>query len=167
MIENQLLQLLIEHNLKIATAESCTGGMIASLLCDIPGISACFEEGYVTYSTNAKIKNLDVLPDTIATYGLVSVETAEAMAIGAAKRANAQCAVATTGVAGPSGGTEENPVGTVCFGCVVKNQVFSKRMIFEEKRMEVRMQAAVFALEFLSEKIVTYYESDDKDYNNE
>lgn len=157
MTENQLLQLLTEHNLKIATAESCTGGMIASLLCDIPGISTCFEEGYVTYSTNAKIKNLDVSPDTIETYGLVSIETAQAMAIGAAKRASAQCAVATTGVAGPSGGTKENPVGTVCFGCVVNDQVFSERMVFEGNRMEVRMQAAVFALEFLCEKIASCY----------
>lgn len=153
MTENKLLQLLSEHNFKIATAESCTGGLVAGLLCDISGISAYFEEGFITYSENAKIKNLGVSAETIAKYGVVSCETAEAMALGAAKRANANCAVATTGVAGPTGGTEETPVGCVCFGCVVSGQVYSERVIFEGTRMEVRMQAAVHALEMLCDRM--------------
>lgn len=160
MTENRLLELLSKYNLKIATAESCTGGLVAGVLCDISGISAHFEEGYITYSEEAKCKNLGVLPETIAHYGVVSCEVAEEMAMGAAERANADCAVATTGVAGPTGGTEENPVGTVCFACVVKNQVLTERMIFEGNRMGIRMQAAVYAIEMLCDYIESCYEED-------
>ena len=158
MTENRLLELLSKHHLKIATAESCTGGLVAGVLCDISGISAHFEEGFITYSEEAKIKNLDVQPETIEHYGVVSCEVAEEMAMGAANRANANCAVATTGVAGPTGGTDDNPVGTVCFACVVKNQVLTERMIFSGSRMEIRMQAAVYAIEMLCDYIETCYE---------
>jgi len=158
MKEHTLLDLLEKYNLKIATAESCTGGLVAGVLCDIAGISKYFEEGFITYSEAAKVKNLGVLPETIEGYGVVSCEVAEEMAIGACKSANANCAIATTGVAGPTGGTEENPVGTVCFACVVKNQVLTERMIFEGTRMEIRMQAAMYALEMLCDYIETCYE---------
>jgi len=161
MTENRLLELLSKHNLKIATAESCTGGLVAGVLCDISGISTHFEEGYITYSEEAKCKNLGVLPETIAHFGVVSCEVAEEMAMGAAERANADCAVATTGVAGPTGGTEENPVGTVCFACVVRNQVLTERMIFEGNRMEIRMQAAVYAIEMLCDYIESCYDDGD------
>ncbi len=158
MTENKLLELLSKHHLKIATAESCTGGLVAGVLCDISGISAHFEEGYITYSEEAKIKNLGVLTETIEHYGVVSCEVAEEMAMGAAKRADADCAVATTGVAGPTGGTEDTPVGTVCFACVVKNQVLTERMIFSGTRMEIRMQAAIYAIEMLCDYIESCYE---------
>lgn len=158
MLNNRLLELLSKHNLKIATAESCTGGLVAATICDISGISSFFEEGYITYSENAKCKNLGVLPETIAHYGVVSCEVAEEMAMGAAERANADCAIATTGIAGPTGGTIENPVGTVCFACVVKNQVLTERMIFEGNRMEIRMQATMYAIEMLCDYIEFCYE---------
>lgn len=158
MTENKLLDLLSKYNLKIATAESCTGGLVSGVLCDISGISEYFEEGYITYSEDAKIKNLGVLPETIAHYGVISCEVAEEMAMGAAERANANCAIATTGIAGPTGGTEENPVGTVCFACVVKDQVLTERAVFEGNRMEIRMQAAVYAIEMLCDYIETCYE---------
>ena len=158
MTENKLLELLSKHNLKIATAESCTGGLVAGVLCDISGISAYFEEGYITYSEEAKMKNLGVLSETIEHYGVVSCEVAEEMAMGAAERANADCAIATTGIAGPTGGTEDCPVGTVCFACVVRNQVLTERMIFEGNRMEIRMQAAVYAIEMLCDYIESCYE---------
>ena len=158
MTEKRLLELLCKYDLKIATAESCTGGLVAGVLCDISGISAHFEEGFITYSKDAKIKNLGVLSETLEHYGVVSCEVAEEMAMGAAERANADCAIATTGVAGPTGGTEENPVGTVCFACVVKNQVLTERMVFEGNRMEIRMQAAVYAIEMLCDYIETCYE---------
>lgn len=157
MTENRLLELLSKHHLKIATAESCTGGLVAGVLCDISGISAHFEEGYITYSEEAKMRNLGVQADTIAHYGVVSCEVAEEMAMGAAERANAECAIATTGVAGPTGGTEDNPVGTVCFACVVKDQVLTERMIFSGTRMEIRMQAAVYAIEMLCDYIESLY----------
>lgn len=158
MTEQRLLALLKKYNLKIATAESCTGGLVAGLLCDISGISEFFEEGFITYSEHAKIKNLGVLQETLDSYGVVSCEVAEEMAMGACKSANANCAIATTGIAGPTGGTDENPVGTVCFACVVKNQVLTERMIFEGNRMEIRMQAAVFAIEMLCDYIESCYE---------
>lgn len=161
MTESKLLELLKKYNLNIATAESCTGGLVAGVLCDISGISAHFEEGYITYSENAKMKNLGVLPETLAHFGVVSCEVAEEMAMGAAERANADCAVATTGIAGPTGGSEENPVGTVCFACVVKNQVLTERMIFSGSRMEIRMQAAVYAIEMLCDYIESCYEDNE------
>jgi len=157
LTENKFLKLLSENNLKVTTAESCTGGLVAGLLCDISGISQFFEEGYITYSENAKIKNLGVSGDTISKYGVVSCETALEMAIGAIKKANANCAVATTGIAGPTGGTKENPVGTVCFGCVVNEQSFSERVMFKGNRMEVRMQAAAYAVNLLYTLIEKQY----------
>ncbi|MBR2044784.1 MAG: CinA family protein [Agathobacter sp.] len=163
MTEHRLLELLGKHNLKVATAESCTGGLVAGILCDISGISAFFEEGYITYSERAKIKNLGVATETIEAYGVVSLEVAEEMAKGAAQRADAMCSIATTGVAGPTGGTEENPVGTVCFACVVNDQVFSERMIFSGNRMEIRMQAAVYAVEMLCDYIESCYEDSEDD----
>ena len=165
MTESRLLDLLSKHHLKIATAESCTGGLVAGVLCDISGISAHFEEGYITYSEEAKIKNLGVQSETIEHYGVVSCEVAEEMAMGAAERADADCAVATTGIAGPTGGTDENPVGTVCFACVVKNQVLTERMIFEGTRMEIRMQAAAYAIEMLCDYIESCYEDSEIECN--
>lgn len=158
MTENRILQLLKKYNLKVVTAESCTGGMVAGLLTDIPGISSYFEEGYVVYSESAKMKNLDVSPRTIEKFGVVSVETAAEMAQGAASRAGAQCAVSTTGIAGPDGGTEDTPTGTVCFGCVVNGQTFTERLHIQGDRMQVRIQAAIYALTFLCEKIILCYE---------
>ena len=153
MTEHRLLQLLRENNLKIATAESCTGGLVSGLLCDISGISTYFEEGYVTYSENAKIKNLAVSQSTLEHFGVVSVETAVEMAKGAMTNAKANCSVATTGVAGPTGGTQETPVGCVCFAWCVRDAVFSERVIFEGTRMQIRMQAATYALERLCDLI--------------
>lgn len=92
-------RLLAEHQLLVTTAESCTGGLVASALVDIPGISDYFKEGYITYAPEAKEKILGVLPETISDYGVVSEQTAQEMAEGAAKQAHAGCAVATTGVA--------------------------------------------------------------------
>lgn len=158
MTLNKLIKLLSKYDLKVATAESCTGGLVADLICNIPGISAHFEEGYITYSKEAKRKNLGVLLETLEYFGVVSCEVAEEMAMGAAKRANADCSIATTGVAGPTGGTKECPVGTVCFACVVRNQVFTERMIFEGSRKEIRMQAATYAIEMLCDYMESCYE---------
>ena len=113
MTELHLLEILKEKNWKITTAESCTGGLVAGLLCDISGISSYFEEGYITYSKAAKEKLLGVSDETIENFGIVSCETAQEMALGVAKKANADCAIATTGIAGPTGGTKETPVGCV------------------------------------------------------
>lgn len=103
------------RGVKIATAESCTGGLVAGLLTEIPGSSAVVERGFVVYSNQAKQELLDVPPQTIAAFGAVSEQTARAMAQGAIAHSHADFAVAITGVAGPDGGTSEKPVGLVHF----------------------------------------------------
>ena len=108
--------LLNKYQMTVTTAESCTGGLVASGLVDIAGISAFFKEGYVTYAPEAKERILGVPKEVIEQYGVVSEETAAKMAEGAARTADADTAIATTGVAGPDGGTKRTPVGTVCFG---------------------------------------------------
>lgn len=145
----ELLSLLNKYHLHVSTAESCTGGLVAAKLCDISGISAFFEEGYITYSENAKMRNLGVLKESLKSFGVVSEEVAAEMAKGAALRSGSECGISTTGVAGPTGGTEKTPVGTVCFGCYVKGTIVTDTMIFDGNREFVRQQAAQYALTFL------------------
>lgn len=111
-----------DAGLKIATAESCTGGLIAALLTEIPGSSDVVERGFVTYSNEAKMEMLGVRAETLATYGAVSRETALEMAMGALARSRAGIALAVTGIAGPDGGSAQKPVGTVWFGLAVKGR---------------------------------------------
>ena len=139
----------------IALAESCTGGLVAAALTEIPGSSAVFGSGYVTYSNDAKIKMLGVNEDILDTFGAVSVAVAWAMAQGALKRSGADVAVAISGVAGPGGGTEKKPVGTVVFAVAEKNKdpedITADRKDFGSKksRAEIRAIAALYALELL------------------
>ena len=106
------------------------------------------------------MKNLGVSSDTLTKHGVVSEQTATEMAQGAAKRAHAQCAIATTGVAGPTGGTKETPVGTVCFACVVNEYTYCERMMFKGNRSEIRSQAAIYAIEMLCDYIEAYFEKE-------
>ena len=141
-MEEQLVKYLIEHNLTITTAESCTGGMIASTIVNVAGASWVLNEAHVTYANEAKIKILGVKKETLDTFGAVSEETAYEMAEGAAKAADADCAIAVTGVAGPDGGTDEKPVGTVYAGYYVKGRIVVERYNFDGDRYEVRRQTA-------------------------
>lgn len=109
----QIIDLLAEHNQTLVTAESCTGGMIASALTDIPGASAAIYGGYITYANSAKSRMIQVQPRLIGDYGAVSNQVARAMADGARNTARVDFAVAATGIAGPDGGTEKKPVGLV------------------------------------------------------
>lgn len=113
-----ILELAIAKGVMIATAESCTGGMVAAALTDLPGSSAMMERGFVTYTNEAKVEMLGVSPATLDAVGAVSIEVAHQMAEGALNRSNAQLAVSITGIAGP-GGSEHKPEGRVCFGCAV------------------------------------------------
>ena len=153
-IEFVLGKILVEKKLKIATAESCTGGMIASKLISYPGISEVFLEGAVTYSNEAKIRTLKVKDETLAKYGAVSEETAREMAVGIANRAGADISVVTTGIAGPGGGTEEKPVGLVYIGLYYKGSVEAYRYVFNGDRDKVRSRATITALDIVRRAIL-------------
>lgn len=132
----------------MATAESCTGGWIAQAVTAVPGSSAWFERGFVTYTYISKREMLGVKPETLEQYGAVSLETVHEMAAGALERSHAQVAVSVSGTAGPSGGTLQKPVGTVCFGWGAKGgAVQTASRHFDGDREAVRRQAVVFALE--------------------
>lgn len=139
---------------KISVAESCTGGLVAAALTEVPGASAVFEAGFVTYSNAIKMSILGVSEDVLDTFGAVSIATAWAMAQGALKKSDADVAVAITGIAGPDGGSELKPVGTVVFaraqrGDENENVVADLRRFDEKGRGAIRLQAALCALELL------------------
>jgi nicotinamide-nucleotide amidase len=140
---------------RIAVAESCTGGLVSAALTEIPGSSEVFEAGYVTYSNAAKMADLNVSGDVVETFGAVSVATAWAMAQGALEASEADVAVAITGIAGPDGGTEQKPVGTVVFARAERrpgpDEIVADQKLFDAKggRSEIRRQAALCALELL------------------
>lgn len=139
----------------IALAESCTGGLVSAAITEIPGSSAVLGSGYVTYSNQAKMTMLGVNGDIIETFGAVSVAVAWAMAQGALKKSGADIAVAVSGVAGPDGGTEKKPVGTVVFAVAEKGKdvedVTADRKDFgaDKTRAEIRGFATLYALELL------------------
>lgn len=145
----QVTEQFAAKGLKISTAESCTGGLIASLLTELPGSSAWFERGFVTYSNLAKIEMLGVEAELINSQGAVSKAVAEAMALGALSHSAADLSLAVTGIAGPSGGSVEKPVGTVWFAWAMKNRlVQSVHCHFQDvSRQQVRQLASARALE--------------------
>ena len=139
---------------RITVAESCTGGLVAAAITEIPGSSDVFQAGFVTYSNEAKAQTLNVSHDVIDTFGAVSVATAWSMAQGALEASDADVAVAITGVAGPGGGTAKKPVGTVVFARAEKggdpaNVVADRRDFGDQGRGGIRLQAALCALELL------------------
>ncbi len=147
-----LLESYRRAGLTIATAESCTGGLVAGCLTEIAGSSDVFERGFVTYSNTAKAEVLGVPATLIAERGAVSAEVAEAMARGALARSKADAAVALTGVAGPGGGTAEKPVGLVHIGAVRRGGAARlRREIFDGDRSAVRARSVTIALELLGE----------------
>lgn len=147
LFAENVAEALLVTGLKLATAESCTGGMIAAALTDIAGSSAVFERGFVTYSNEAKHELLDVSFSLIDQYGAVSSEVAQAMAEGALKHSRADMAVAVTGIAGPDGGTPAKPVGTVYIAVARREgSCYVERHRFEGDRQRVREQTVVAAL---------------------
>lgn len=152
-LEYSIYSLLKKYQYTLTTAESATGGMIASTLINVPGISEFFQEGYVTYSDAAKVKMIHVNPKTIETYGVVSSETAADMAVSAAKTAGCDAALSVTGVAGPEGGTRDCPVGLVYIGCYLRGTTVTERYLFEGDRMQVRKAAVEQALLLLKKRM--------------
>lgn len=140
-LEDAVSKLLVEKNLTIAVAESCTGGLVSSSLINYPGISSVFLEGCVTYSNEAKMKRLGVKKETLEEFGAVSEQTAIEMAEGVAKGLGANIGISTTGVAGPGGGTEEKPVGLVYTAIYINGKTIVKKNIFNGDRRKIRLRA--------------------------
>lgn len=153
-LEEQLVNKLIENNLHISCAESCTGGLVASRIVNVANASKVFDASFVTYANEAKIKYLGVSPETIVKYGVVSEEVVLEMAAGVAKETGAQVGIAVSGIAGPGGGTEKKPVGMVCFGFYVKGKITTRTCQFGNPgRNEVRALSTNFALQTALELI--------------
>lgn len=158
-LEMAVVRLLEKYELTVTTAESCTGGQIASRLVNVPGVSDVFREGFVTYSNKAKRKYLDVSKSTLKKYGAVSEQTAKEMAIGGAFASDSDICVAVTGIAGPDGGTEEKPVGLVYIATYMKNTVTVEEYRFKGNRQKIREQTVVKALDLVRRTILKYYKS--------
>jgi nicotinamide-nucleotide amidase len=146
-----LAQLLLARGWKLALAESCTGGLVCATLTELSGSSEWFERGYITYSNQAKTECLGVPGELIESHGAVSEPVAKAMAQGAQRNAGANIGVSITGIAGPSGGTAEKPVGTVCFGWTIQNAAGEnvttcQTKLFSGDRQVIRQQATEYAL---------------------
>jgi len=146
----QLAELFLKTASKLTTAESCTGGGLAEILTRIPGCSVWFERGFVTYSNEAKQEMLNVPFDTLQQYGAVSEETASAMARGAVENSRADYGVSITGIAGPDGGSDDKPVGTVCLGWYKRGYGgTTTRIQFNGDRLKVREESCLLAIQGL------------------
>jgi nicotinamide-nucleotide amidase len=154
-VEAVVAEALRSQGMSLAVAESCTGGLIAKLLTDQAGSSAFFREGLVTYADEAKIRLLGVSAELIAKHGAVSAECARAMAVGLLQRANVDLALATTGIAGPAGGTVSKPVGTVFISLASRSATWVKQYRFNGNRDEVRRLTAATALDWLRRNLST------------
>lgn len=156
-LEKAVIELLEANGLTVTCAESCTGGMLSARLIDVPGASAVYKSGVVTYSNKAKRRFLNVKKSSLQKYGAVSAQVAEEMAKGAALLAHADAAVAVTGIAGPDGGTQEKPVGLVYIACSVKGKTSVEKYQFAGSRSKVRESAVAAALTLLRRCILEYY----------
>jgi nicotinamide-nucleotide amidase len=156
-LEATVVRLLKAKGLALATAESCTGGLISNRITDVPGASAVFTHGFVTYANEAKISMLGVSPEDLQTHGAVSETVACGMAAGALQASGADLAVAVTGIAGPDGGTAEKPVGTAWIGLAVKNGGVSAFKVFHPRnRHDFKLAVSQAALEAVRRKLVAF-----------
>jgi len=153
-LEEVVGKLLTERGLKLAIAESCTGGLIADRITNVPGSSKYFERGIVAYSNEAKIQILGVPEELIKNHGAVSREVAEAMAKGVREISGADIGISTTGIAGPTGATPTKPIGLIWIGYSDKNETFAKEFRFGDDRLENKQRAAQMALEILRRKLL-------------
>ncbi|MBI5402376.1 MAG: competence/damage-inducible protein A [Ignavibacteriae bacterium] len=153
LLEKEVGKMLEERNLTLAVAESCTGGLISSKITDISGSSKYFFGGVCTYSNNSKFYILDVKSGTLENHGAVSEETAMEMAENVRKKFNADFGLSTTGIAGPSGGTETKPVGLVWIGFSSKEKTFAKKYLFGNNRERTKLRAAYAALDLLKKNL--------------
>lgn len=160
-ITENVVQLLEGINCTVATAESCTGGLLSGTIVSVSGASSVFGYGVCTYANEAKVKLLSVKAETLEEYGAVSCETAREMAEGIRKLSGSDYGVSTTGIAGPSGGTADKPVGTVCIGISSEKGTYAERFVFDgemfreagDKRTAIRLEAVYTALTLLKKEI--------------
>jgi nicotinamide-nucleotide amidase len=163
MIDDDLIELarkagysLKQKHYKLAVAESCTGGLLAAAVTAMPGSSAWFDRGFVTYSNQAKMELLQVRPETLAEFGAVSPETAREMAAGTLANSSADWVIAVTGIAGPDGGSPDKPVGTVYIAWQNKDDFFNlEKCQLSGNRQEIRQQTVIIALS----KLLTYFDN--------
>ncbi|MDO5350178.1 MAG: competence/damage-inducible protein A [Lachnospiraceae bacterium] len=156
-LEMAVVKLLKKLELTVTTAESCTGGMLAARLVNVPGVSDVFREGFITYANKSKRKILGVSKSTLKKYGAVSEQTAKEMATGGVFATDADVCIAITGLAGPDGGTDEKPVGLVYIACYLKDNVTVEKYQFKGDRNKIREQSVVKALDLLRRSILDNY----------
>ena len=155
-VTQELARVLIKNHWHLSTAESCTGGMVAASITELAGSSEWFERGYVTYSNQSKSEDIDVSQNLIEQHGAVSDQVARAMALGAKQNSGSDLSLSITGIAGPTGGSPEKPIGTVCFAWTLANdQIVSETKHFEGNRQQIRQQACDFSLRKLLSLVVT------------
>lgn len=153
MTNEQIIAKLVELNISISTAESCTGGSLGKIITSVPGVSAVYGYGFITYANEAKEKLLGVSHETLESYGAVSYQTALEMAIGAKKASGSDIAVSVTGIAGPGGGTEEKPVGLVYIAIADKDGAEYRKLKLDGSRDEVREQTCNRVFELVKERL--------------
>jgi nicotinamide-nucleotide amidase len=155
-LEQSLVRMMIDKKLKLTTAESCTGGFLASRITDVSGSSQVFEQGWVTYANHAKQSLLEVSEDLLKTVGAVSAEVAEAMARGALRQSGADFALALTGIAGPTGGTDQKPQGLVYIALASKKRVVVCKKVFPGARDRFKLMASQTAMDMLRRLLLGY-----------
>ncbi len=156
-LEKAVVDLLLANKLTVSTVESCTGGLVAARLINVPGVSEVFKSGYITYSNKAKRRLLGIKKSTLLKHGAVSEEIAREMAKGAALVSKSDVTVSITGIAGPDGGSEEKPVGLVYIGCNVCGRTTVKECHFSGNRTKIRENTVSSALSLMRECILQYY----------
>ncbi len=153
MQNEEIILKLVENNVTIATAESCTGGSLGKIITSVPGVSSIYGYGFITYANEAKVNILGVSPKTLEEHGAVSRETALEMAIGARAAAKSDIAVSVTGIAGPGGGTEEKPVGLVYIAIADKGGAEYRKLNLQGSRDEIREKTCKEVFQLIKEKL--------------
>lgn len=159
-LEERVIEMLKQRQYTFSSAESCTGGMLMSTLINVSGASSVINEGFITYANEAKMKYLFVNEETLRLHGAVSHETAQEMAQGVQKQTGADVGVGITGIAGPLGGTNEKPVGTVFVGCQVKDKTYVKHLKLHGDRLTIRTSAVSESLKFVVECLLKSEKND-------
>lgn len=157
VINKKVAQILNQYRMRLAVAESCTGGLLAAKITDLPGSSEYFSGGIVAYANDVKVNLLGVKTETIEKYGAVSSPCAREMAKGVKERLGADCGIAITGIAGPGGATPDKPVGLVYFGIAIAEFTYVEKQFFKGDRAETRKKAAAHGLKLLYQIITNRY----------